>query len=37
MLTVTKTMQNNMSKALDRGSTLEDLQDKTGNFFHVLY
>jgi site-specific DNA-adenine methylase len=30
ILTVTKTMQNNMNKVLDRGSKLEDLQDKTG-------
>ena len=30
ILTVTKAMQNNMSKVLDRGSKLEDLQDKTG-------
>ena len=29
ILTVTKTMQNNVSKVLDRGSKLEDLQDKT--------
>ena len=28
--TVTKTMQNNMNKVLDRGTKLEDLQDKTG-------
>ncbi|XP_028395085.1 synaptobrevin homolog 1-like [Dendronephthya gigantea] len=29
ILTVTKTMQNNMSKVLDRGTKLDDLQDKT--------
>ncbi|CAB3992948.1 vesicle-associated membrane 4-like [Paramuricea clavata] len=29
IVTVTKTMQNNMNKVLDRGSKLEDLQDKT--------
>lgn len=31
IVTVTKTMQKNMSKVLDRGSKLDDLQDKTGN------
>ncbi len=36
IVTVTKTMQNNMSKVLDRGSKLEDLQDKTGNIIFLL-